>query len=555
MAHFILKIREPWLAGTAEAQRFNGRSMSEVTVKQLASTVGIPVERLLAQLNEAGIPAVGTDATLSEQEKLQLLRFLRSSHGKNRNEGGSAQARNREERSRAEGGASCEGARLAEARQASAEEPEAHESDLDANEGENDMTDTLFLNNSKEAINPNLYLNYREEHFPVSNYIQRIFFGSPGTGKSYTVDTKCLSKLGIKQYEEESGIYSFVDNREADLIKTVFHPEYTYGDFMGKLVPITKGGKVEYNYYPGHFMRALAQAYKNILNAHDKDPSKASHVALVIDEINRGNSSAIFGTVFQLLDRDTDGWSSYAINLTDIEHIGLLTAMGGEIITEKKEDASTIKYEEPHIKLPGVTVSSDQKLIQKKFSELPALFSSLPLGFLGAKSIKIPPNFSIIATMNTSDNSIYFMDSAFKRRWDWEFMDWQENSTIPRAQYGETKGFGRKSVLNEDEWKLFVTNLNLFFKKKHQYIRGIEDKQIGFYFIKERPVTEDKIINKIMFFVWDSVFQRDKKPLLDLINSLLKEQSLPEKKQDELVTFGDFCRLHNEFVNAILKLP
>lgn len=127
-------------------------------------------------------------------------------------------------------------------------------------------------------------------------------------------------------------------------------------------------------------------------------------------------------------------------------------------------------------------------------------------------------------------------------------MEWDDRRTIPPAKYaGDTR------KLDEAGWKKFVTNLNYFFKTKHQYIRGIEDKQIGFYFVKERPVTDDKIRNKLMFFVWDSVFQRDKKPLLELINAYLKILNKPEIKSDDLVTFGDFCVLHNEFVNAILN--
>ena len=143
--------------------------------------------------------------------------------------------------------------------------------------------------------------------------IQKILFGCPGTGKSYKIEHTIIPALGLT-------------NTSPNVIKTVFHPEYTYGDFMGKLVPITKDRRVEYNFHPGHFLRALVQAYKNLINAYDKQKNEVNNpqnVVLVIDEINRGNSSAIFGTVFQLLDREIKeelkGWSSYSISLTEIE--------------------------------------------------------------------------------------------------------------------------------------------------------------------------------------------------------------------------------------------
>lgn len=170
-----------------------------------------------------------------------------------------------------------------------------------------------------------LYISLTAQNFLIISLtivklpIQKILFGSPGTGKSYRINREIIPKdLGITS--------------DKNIVKTVFHPEYTYGDFMGKLVPITKsGGKPQYNYYEGHFLKALSKAYINILKSHDKEGNKISdpeNVALVIDEINRGNSSAIFGTVFQLLDRDEDGWSSYEINITEIEFTKLLELIG-----------------------------------------------------------------------------------------------------------------------------------------------------------------------------------------------------------------------------------
>lgn len=130
------------------------------------------------------------------------------------------------------------------------------------------------------------------------------------------------------------------------------------------------------------------------------------------------------------------------------------------------------------------------------------------------------------------------MDSAFKRRWDWEFINWDE-SNPPEGKYGKSKN----GTLNDQEWLAFIKKLNSFIKSNHASIRGIEDKQVGKYFIKERPVTAEKIQNKLMFFLWDSVFHRDKKPLVKLL----------DVEKDELVTFGDFTKLHNTFVDKIMS--
>lgn len=161
--------------------------------------------------------------------------------------------------------------------------------------------------------------------------IQKILFGSPGTGKSHRIMENLIPNvLGITS--------------NSNIIKTVFHPEYNYGDFVGKLVPHSKAGRVEYRFFAGHFLIALAQAYKNIIESVDKDGNytkEPENVVLVIDEINRGNSSAIFGTVFQLLDRDKQtGWSSYFINVTELELVSILELIGVKI---EVEDINTRK--------------------------------------------------------------------------------------------------------------------------------------------------------------------------------------------------------------------
>ena len=340
-----------------------------------------------------------------------------------------------------------------------------------------------------------------------SKPIQKIIFGSPGTGKSYMIDKTIIP--------EDLKI-----NKPENIIKAVFHPEYTYGDFMGKLLPMTQDGQVEYNFYEGHFLKALSQAYKNILSTYDKHENKiegkeVENVALVIDEINRGNSSAIFGSIFQLLDREEDGWSSYTTSINGVMFIKLLELLDGDF--SKKNNEIT------HLGIPPFNSQSIMSLQQKlKFLNFDLI----------NKTIKIPPNLSIIATMNTSDSSIYYMDSAFKRRWDWEFID--INSNLIKS--------GGTAFNNRSDWENFIRKLNSFIKNNHSYIRGIEDKQVGKYFIKDEIVSKSVVQSKLMFFIWDSVFTRDKKPLLELLDI---------KDKNELITFGDFAIKVDKFIEKV----
>lgn len=345
----------------------------------------------------------------------------------------------------------------------------------------------------------------------MTSPIQRIIFGSPGTGKSHLIKSEIIPyELGIDEKVNPENV-----------IKAVFHPEYTYGDFMGKLLPITRAGQVEYNFYEGHFLKALAQAYKNMIIAHDKNGQKLSepeNVVLIIDEINRGNSSAIFGSIFQLLDRDDYGWSSYDTSINGVTFFRLLELIGFTFSYDKNQEIDEYK-------LKGFDNAKKLETFQPKLAYL---------NFdLVNKTIKIPPNLHIIATMNTSDNSIYHMDTAFKRRWEWQFIN--VNSDLVK-----TDGIALKS---ESEWIDFIEKLNQFIKSNHSYIRGIEDKQIGKYFIKSQDgkINYSIIQSKLMFFIWDSVFNRDKKPLYELL----------DMDKDELVTFGDFAIKVKEFVQAI----
>lgn len=366
--------------------------------------------------------------------------------------------------------------------------------------------------------------------------IQKILFGSPGTGKSYKVREIAKDELGI-EWKEQTQL--------ENIIQTVFHPEYTYSDFVGKLLPQTDGkGSVTYKFYEGHFLRALGLAYKKIIEGSKEN---VENVLLVIDELNRGNAAAIFGSIFQLLDREDDYWSSYRVNLSELEIVSILRIMGHEV--KIYDDNIQVNKYEFH------TFLND---LETKLNNTDNPDGSRIIANLKAAKITIPYNLSIIATINTSDESIYYLDSAFKRRWDWEYVDVPNRySEIPHKIFdirveiyveavrdfdddSGTKDSYSNSVPEYYYWYSLVTKLNEFIYSKHQSIRRIEDKQIGWWFLKAKNniIEESAIKNKLMFYLWDSVFAKDKRPLEELLGV-------------ELITYADFANSYIKFIEKL----
>jgi len=350
--------------------------------------------------------------------------------------------------------------------------------------------------------------------------IQKILFGSPGTGKSYQIREIARDKLGIP----------FDDTTHT--VKTVFHPEYTYADFMGKLLPLTQGNSVIYKFYPGHFIRILGMAYQGLIDG------KKDHYLLVIDELNRGNAAAIFGTVFQLLDRESDGWSSYEVDISEMELVGLLEAMRLKPIIQD----GTIEIKEGNTKIHCEDFCKERKdELASKNPDGSRVFS-----LLQQRRINIPHNLSILATINTSDESIYYIDSAFKRRWDWEYVKAPVRDTsVPEKLQdvnliidGEPQG----------AWSQYILGINELIKSNHQVIRRIEDKQIGWWFIKpeDDQVDLEQVKDKLMFYLWDSVFARDKRPIEEFLSTT--------NKAVKLTAYSDFLGLIKEFMEKVYEL-
>ena len=195
---------------------------------------------------------------------------------------------------------------------------------------------------------------------------QIIYYGAPGTGKSHT----------IKKEEDEGKI---------TCIRTTFHPDSDYATFVGCYKPHKIEGTKDltYEFVEQAFLEAYKQAWMN----------PKEEIALVIEEINRGNCAQVFGDIFQLLDRSNDGWSTYPIKAdTDIaEHLKELRIPGYAATMNKRF---------------GLDKEGNDRYPDRDW-----------FGFMA-----LPPNMSILATMNTSDQSLFPIDSAFKRRWDWKYI-------------------------------------------------------------------------------------------------------------------------------------
>ena len=254
--------------------------------------------------------------------------------------------------------------------------------------------------------------NNKEQNKDV-DFRQIIFFGTPGSGKSYRV----------KVLTEKKRIH-----------RTTFHPDSDYASFVGCYKPTMKDGEISYSFSPQVFTEAYVDAWKN----------PEEEVYLVIEEINRGNCAQIFGDLFQLLDRNDDGYSDYRI----------------------KADSDLRDY----------------------------LYGVLGEGHEGIKNgeLCLPPNLRIFATMNTSDQSLFPMDSAFKRRWDWEYVpvDYSEPESNFTITLGEEKY----------RWLEFLQTINQRILK----VTNSEDKQMGNFFIKAH-VSESEFKSKVMFYLWNEV--------------------------------------------------
>lgn len=304
----------------------------------------------------------------------------------------------------------------------------------------NTPVETSAFNNPNKSTK----LNYV---FASGKGENKIFYGVPGCGKSYHIQHNILEK----------GSYA-----PENIIRTTFYQDYSNTDFVGQILPkIVKGADgekdtVEYIFNPGPFTIALIRA---ISCPNEK-------VALIVEEINRGNAPAIFGDIFQLLDRDDDSISEYGI--INVGVLDYLNSYEFEVDGEKK------RY---------------------TFGE-----------------IKIPGNMDIFATMNTSDQNVYTLDTAFTRRWSKERMpnDFNGNEIKDMMVPG----------MHKYTWEEFVDSVNNQIQDKLDDLQVNEDKQVGAFFVKKADLlpkdasSDDKekaksFAYKVLEYLWDDVSKLD----------------------------------------------
>ena len=300
---------------------------------------------------------------------------------------------------------------------------------------------------------------------------QLITYGAPGTGKSH-------------------GVEEVVGSSE-NTVRTTFHPDSDYSTFVGcykptmeakpkygpQGLPIKVNGVeltediISYSYVPQAFTKAYVRAWKSLTPDSE---GKVSPQFLVIEEINRGNCAQIFGDLFQLLDRDDGGYSKYAIE-------------------------------------------ADSDLARHISKELANAEGDIPENIRKGTILRLPPNLYIWATMNTSDQSLFPMDSAFKRRWEWRY--------VPIRDAGKNW----KIASDKYDWWEFIKKINGLISSA----TNSEDKQLGYFFARpddasSNVISASRFVNKVLFYLYNDVF---------------KDYDLPQafsKQEGGRFAFGDF---------------
>ena len=321
-------------------------------------------------------------------------------------------------------------------------------------------------------------------------------------------ETRPEQKLGAEFWQSfekltPAEVKSILDNDSmyAEVMKGVAVGEY--------LSRIENGGKqIVYSFVPQAFMKAYVEAWKRYTDASLQGDAKNYY--LVIEEINRGNCAQIFGDLFQLLDRADNGFSAYAITPDD--------------------DIQKFLETDKDYKLADISLTEDIKKMTEAGEKVIATAADIKSG----KKLVLPPNLFIRATMNTSDQSLFPMDSAFKRRWDWEYVPIKNMNLGWKIKFSDC----------EKEWWKFLVAINKIVKG----VTNSADKQMGYFFVraKDSVIDAEMFVNKVAFYLWNDVFKD-----CELDGDAFKIER--DEGEVDVLSFHDFFKEDGTINEEVLK--
>lgn len=310
-----------------------------------------------------------------------------------------------------------------------------------------------------QSQNTGIQLTDLEER-RVSSGSNVLLYGVPGSGKSWTIEHEYCKK-------------------GTNVERLVFHPDYTYSDFIGQILPnVDEEGQVSYKFTPGPFTNILHDAYN--------EPEK--EYILIIEEINRGNAPAIFGEVFQLLDRKTE-------------------------LREADDDGYPVGTSEY-----GITNANIAKIVYGD----------------ARHKVRIPSNLSIIGTMNTSDQNVFTLDTAFQRRGEMRLIE-NNFEHVDRS-------LADAEILDTGvTWQTFCTEINSIIVGNNARMTSAEDKRLGAYFVH----LKDLMYNDEMGNLSDGEYDALRK----------KEQSgtITETEKDRLYAIRSAMKQNRKFPEKVIK--
>ena len=294
----------------------------------------------------------------------------------------------------------------------------------------------------------------------IENGTNVLLYGVPGSGKSWTIEHEYCKKGTVVE-------------------RLVFHPDYTYSDFVGQILPaVSDDGQVSYKFTPGPFTNILREAYNH--------PQK--EYILIIEEINRGNAPAIFGEVFQLLDRK--------VEISNIDDDGY--------------PIGTSEY--------GITNMNIAEEMYGKENK--------------CKKVRIPSNLSIIGTMNTSDQNVFTLDTAFQRRWDMRLIE-NNFSNVDSL-------FANAEILDTTvTWKNFCTEINKIIIGNSARMTSAEDKRLGAYFVHLRDLQYNNDMGDLKDY--------------DLLRKKESNGTLTEIEKQKITIIREALKQNRKFPEKVIK--